>query len=135
MYAIFVVGWGQVDVFIIAAWQLAADPMLNGVISSMVQSYFAWRLHIIARQPRLTTFIIACSCVSLFGGFGTGAGVLWLKEYALLGNLKVIGTLWVLGALVADLTITCAMSYHLRRHKSDFEAMDDLLNRIIQREC
>lgn len=134
MYQLFIDGWGDADAFVTANWLLAVDPMLNGIIACMVQCYFAWRLHVIAGQLWLTILIVSTSIVAGLGGIGTGIGVLWLKNYALLGDLKPIGCIWVIGAMVADIAITCAMSYHLRRRKGGFTVTDNLLDRIVQRK-
>lgn len=134
MYQLFIDGWGDAGAFVTANWLLAADPMLNGVIACMVQLFFAWRLHIVGSQWWLTLFIAICSFAALCGGVGTGIAILWIKEYALLGNAKPIGCTWVFGAIVADIAITVALSYHLRRRKGSFKTTDDLVDRIVQRE-
>lgn len=100
----------------------------------MVQLFFAWRLNIISKQPLLTAFIATASLATFLGGVGTGIAVLWVKEYARLGQVKGIGLTWDFSTVIADMTITAGMTYYLRRHRGSFEITDRLLDRIIQRK-
>lgn len=108
--------------------------MVAAIVACMVQGFFAWRLQIVAQQAWLTTFIIICSACTLLGGIGTGIAVLWVKSYALFGTFKPIASIWLISATIADITITLALTYHLRRRRGSFGATDRLLDRIVQRE-
>ncbi|KAF7975499.1 hypothetical protein HWV62_9425 [Athelia sp. TMB] len=132
MYQLFIDGWGDPSYFTSANWLLASDPMICGMISCMVQLFFAWRLNIISKQPLLTAFIAMASLATFLGGVGTGIAVLWVKEYARLGQVKGIGLTWDFSTVIADMTITAGMTYYLRRHRGSFEITDRLLDRIIQ---
>lgn len=102
------------------------------IVASIVQVFFAWRIHIIARQPRLTTFIAFCSLATFCGRVGTGIAVVWDTSFALFANFKPIACVWLISAAVADISITTALTYHLRRRRGTFEATDRLLDRLIQ---
>ncbi|KAF7967409.1 hypothetical protein HWV62_39104 [Athelia sp. TMB] len=128
---LFIDGWGDISAFESGDWLLASDPMLAGIAGCMVQSFFAWRLHIVAKQRLLTIFILFCSLGTLVGGVGTGIAVLWVKSYALFDSFKQITCICLISAAVGDVTITAAFSYHLRRRKGSFKATDRLLDRII----
>ncbi|KZP30704.1 hypothetical protein FIBSPDRAFT_1037971 [Athelia psychrophila] len=132
MYQLLVDNWGNIVAFESGDWLLAADPMVAGMVAFMVQLFFAWRIHIVAAKPLLTTGIVLCSFVTLCGGIGTGIAVLWVKSYALFASFQQIAVIWLISATVGDISITTALTYHLRRRKGAFEATDRLLDRIVQ---
>lgn len=134
LYQLLIDGWGDITVYMSANWLLACDPMIAGVVAAMVQLFFAWRIHIIARQPWLTMFIAFCSLATLCGGVGTGIAVLWDKSFSLFANFKPIACVWLISGAAADVSITAALTYHLRRRRGTFEATDRLLDHIIQRK-
>lgn len=132
MYQLFIDGWGDASYFTHANWLLASDPMICGILACMVQLFFAWRLHIIAKRPWLTAFIVLAATATFIGGVGTGIAVLVIKEYAQLGRARPIGCTWDFSAVIADMTITAGMTYYLRRYMGRFQDTDNLLDRIIQ---
>lgn len=134
MYQLLIDNWGNIEAFTTGDWLLAADPMVAGVVAFMVQLFFAWRLHIIAQQRWLTMFIIVMSFATVCGGIGTGIAVLWVKSYARFADFQQIAVIWLISAAVGDISITTALTFHLRRRRGTFKATDRLLNRIIQRK-
>lgn len=134
MYYLFVDNWGSIEAFTTGDWLLAADPMVAGIIAFMVQGFFAWRIHVISKDAFLTSFIVICSVLTLCGGIGTGIAVLWVQSYARFAEFRQIAVIWLISAVVGDVSITAALTYHLRRRKGNFEATDRLLDRIVQRE-
>lgn len=135
MYQLLIDNWGNIVAFESGDWLLAVDPMVAGMVAFMVQLFFAWRIHIIASKPILTIAIVLCSLFTLCGGIGTGIAVLWVKDYALFANFRQIAIIWLISATVGDISITAALTYHLRRRKGSFEATDRLLDRIVQRKA
>ncbi|KZP26311.1 hypothetical protein FIBSPDRAFT_1040857 [Athelia psychrophila] len=131
-YQLFIDGWGDPAAFVTAGWPLVVQPMLEGTIAAMVQLFFAWRLHIIAKRPWLTSAIVSGAFLTFCGGVGTSAATGWLQQYALLGESKAIACIWDFSAVVTDITITVALTVHLRRHRGEYEVMNLMLNRIIQ---
>ncbi|KZP27535.1 hypothetical protein FIBSPDRAFT_1040088 [Athelia psychrophila] len=132
MYQLLIDNWGNIVAFESGDWLLGSDPMVAGVVAFMVQLFFAWRIHIIAGQPLLTMGIVACSFATLCGGIGTGIAVLWVKNYALFASFRPIAIVWLISATVGDISITVALTYHLRRRKGTFAATDRMLDRIVQ---
>lgn len=133
MYRLFIDGWGEITAFEDGTWLLALDPMLAGIIASMVQLFFAWRLQIISKQWWLTIFIVICTVGTACGAVGTGIAVLWVEKFTLFLSFESIVIIWEVSGAVADVTIAVAMTYYLRRYRGTFEATDRLLDRIILR--
>ncbi|KZP26309.1 hypothetical protein FIBSPDRAFT_949486 [Athelia psychrophila] len=131
-YQLFIDGWGDPAAYVTAGWPLVAQPMLEGTIAAMVQLFFAWRLHIIAKRPWLTAAIVSGAFLTFCGGVGTSAATGWLKQYALLGKSKPIACIWDFSAMITDITITVALTVHLRRRRGEYEVTNLVINRIIQ---
>ncbi|KZP31556.1 hypothetical protein FIBSPDRAFT_883324 [Athelia psychrophila] len=132
MYQLFIDGWGSSTDFVDTNFLLAGDPMLDGIISCMVQLFFAWRIHIIARRPWLTVLIVFCAFASFCGAFGAGIAILWVKKFSAFDTLLPVACAWQVSTMVCDIAITVAITYHLRRHKGGIQATDRMLDRIIQ---
>ncbi|KZP09379.1 hypothetical protein FIBSPDRAFT_963994 [Athelia psychrophila] len=98
----------------------------------MVELFFAWRLHILGNQRWLTLFIVACALLTFLGGIGTGIAVYWIGDFALFETIRPIAMIWLISAVVADITITVNLTYHLRRHRASFKATERLLDHITQ---
>ncbi|KZP10678.1 hypothetical protein FIBSPDRAFT_937904 [Athelia psychrophila] len=132
MYWLLIDNWGKIDAFTQADWLLGSDPMIAGIVGSMVQCFFAWRLLVITRKKWLTMIIVLCAVFTVCGGIGTGIACIWVKDYTLFLSFKQITVIWLISAALGDIGITMALTYHLHRRKGSFEATDKLLDRIIK---
>lgn len=135
MYTLLVNGWGDISPFLVVDWLFASQPIASGVVQSLVQLFFVRRLHYIAGRNWLTGFIFACALLTVIGGVGGGVALYVFKEYARASELEWVTAIWGVAATVADISITVAMTYYLRRARGNFAATDRLLDRIILRKC
>ncbi|KAF7980511.1 hypothetical protein HWV62_38026 [Athelia sp. TMB] len=124
-------GWGDINYFESANWDLSIDPMIAGIVGGMVQMFFAWRLHILVKRIELTLFLVLLSVSTFCGGVGTGIGFYWIKDFSSFMNLRGIIVTWLLSAAVADIIITVALTYHLHELMGNFAATDRFLDSII----
>lgn len=137
MYDLFVNGWGDITYYLSSSWLLAMDPIVAGLVAFMVQIFFAWRLHVIARQMWLTITIVVLSVITLGGALGVAISTLIVHEFVHFGEAKVkdVVYFWLVPTAVCDILICGALTYHLRRRKGTYKATGKLLDRIIRREC
>ncbi|THG95320.1 hypothetical protein EW026_g6312 [Hermanssonia centrifuga] len=84
-------------------WIFATDPAMVGIIATMVQLFFAWRVKVLTGNMWMVTLITLTAFGSIFGGIA-----------------------------ICDSAITLSLSWHLRRHKTGFTGTDDILNKIIR---
>ncbi|KZP24871.1 hypothetical protein FIBSPDRAFT_411830 [Athelia psychrophila] len=135
IYQMLVNGWGNSAAF-------ESDPLPFGMILTLPpirclsHFFFARRLHILSGKRCITLIIAFSSMLGFCGGIGTGIATVWIKDFSQFGKFQVVGIVGVVITavcpVVADLTITVGMTYHLRRSKGNFEATDRLLDRVIQ---
>lgn len=155
MYRLLIEDRGDITMLAKADPLPAAVDTIIGLTLCIVQLFFAWRLHIIGttiypglaqpsvfslrgftitRQHWLTLLISICSLVPLVGDVWTGiASLPRATDYVHPASIAPIDVTSGCFTIVADILITWAMTYHLRRAKGTFARTDRLLDRIIQR--
>ncbi|KZP20600.1 hypothetical protein FIBSPDRAFT_742145, partial [Athelia psychrophila] len=134
MYKLLIDGWGDMAPFLVVDWLFASQPMTSGVIQCVAQLFFVRRLHYIAGQNWLTGFILVCALLTVVVTIGVGVAMFLFKEYARTSEPRWVSAIWGVAATVADVSITVAMSYYLRRARGNFVATDRLLDRVIRRK-
>ncbi|KZP13817.1 hypothetical protein FIBSPDRAFT_868948 [Athelia psychrophila] len=132
MYELLIDNWGQIAAFTHGDWLLAGDPIIIGIVASMAQGFFAWRVYVITSSRWLAAFIATCAVTTGLAGIGTGIASLWVREYVLFVNFKQVMVIFLVSAAVGDFSITVLVTYHLRRRKGTFEATDKILDSIIR---
>jgi hypothetical protein len=114
---------------------LAADPIIAGIMSGLVQSFFAWRIRVISGSRLLSLAIYATAFVSTCGGIGTGIGLLWVQTYARYAELHQIAVIWLFPGAVVDIAISVSLTYFLRKRKGGIASTNKILSQIIRSEC
>ncbi|KAF9468010.1 hypothetical protein BDZ94DRAFT_1232523 [Collybia nuda] len=131
MWDVFVAGYGDVTVFDRTGWSSWVAPALSGVVSMVVQLFFAWRIWSVKRTPIAATVAISIG----LGSAGIAITVLYTFDPlpAHLYRLNTAVQVWLIGSCVCDVLIAVAMVILLiqaRKH-SAFRKTETLLNRLI----
>ncbi|KAH9843530.1 uncharacterized protein C8Q71DRAFT_864104 [Rhodofomes roseus] len=96
--------------------------IMCGLISAVVQTYFAWRIFKLSRSRVLggsmAVFIVAEKAEGIAS--------------ALHGQLLTVSILWLAGAVVVDVLIAVCMTYLLLRNKTGIASTDAIINRMIR---
>ncbi|KZP29762.1 hypothetical protein FIBSPDRAFT_926898 [Athelia psychrophila] len=133
IYQLLVDGWGNTATLELwAGWPAGMVDLTLAPIGSLVQIFFARRVHIISGQRWITFAIVFFAMISFCAGIGTGIAIMWVREFSQFGKIKAIATVWAISPVVADFIITVVMTYYLQRSKGEFAATNRLLDRIIQ---
>jgi hypothetical protein len=152
VYSLYADNWGKIEAFTKGDWRafllilhsliltpalvvLAADPIIAGIMSGAVQSFFAWRIRVISGSRLLSLAIYATAFVSTCGGIGTGIGLLWVLTYTRYSELHQIAIIWLLPGALCDIAISVSLTYSLRKRKGGISSTNKILDRIIRREC
>ncbi|KAI0693966.1 hypothetical protein BC835DRAFT_1415596 [Cytidiella melzeri] len=115
-----------------ATWIFSTDPAMTAIIALMVQVFFAWRVKVLTNNWPLVAFIAFCSFAQWCGGLGTSIACGIVPEFIHFQNFKVIVIIWLAFSATADTVITCALVWHLRKHRTGFTNTDDVVNKIIR---
>lgn len=76
--------------------------------------------------------IILCSLVNLAGSLGATIRVAVNPNLSELPRLAVEVTMWLVGAVLADMIIAVSLVWHLRRYKHFYPALASIINRILR---
>ncbi|OCH87970.1 hypothetical protein OBBRIDRAFT_759000 [Obba rivulosa] len=115
-----------------ATWVFATDPAMTAIIALQVQLFFAWRVKVLTGSIPAVVLIVICSLFQFFGGLGTAIAVGMIPEFVQFQRFKAIVIVWLAFSSIADVAITFALVWHLRKHKTGFAATDDIVNRVIR---
>jgi len=132
MYRSLIVHFGDVAFLGNADWVFATDPALTGIIAAMVQVFFAWRVKVLTNNHWFVSIIILASLAGGSGGIATAVEVGIQPQFTLFRNFKSVVILWLASECFADIFITVIMVWHLRKHKTGFQASDELVDRVIR---
>ncbi|KII91873.1 hypothetical protein PLICRDRAFT_524484 [Plicaturopsis crispa FD-325 SS-3] len=135
IYNVLVDNFMNIEALLTLPWPLAADPALVGIVAFMVQAFFAWRVRVITQNSYIAGAIFCCSLVTLVGGVTFAVFFQFLGDVQTLATKPIARTLaivWLVPAAVADVSITTALSWHLRRRRTGFSATDSAITRIVR---
>ncbi|KAJ3539725.1 hypothetical protein NM688_g6324 [Phlebia brevispora] len=113
-------------------WVFATDPAMVGIIATMVQLFFAWRVKVLTNRPWVVLLIVVTAFGSIFGGIGTAVAIHYVPEFTEFQKFQVVVIVWLICAVICDSAITLSLTWHLRKHKTGFQDTDDILNKIIR---
>jgi hypothetical protein len=134
---ILVTGYGRPERIGQTPWSSAATPVLNGIISSTVQLFFAWRIYIIKKHPIVHSIAVGIALVALMQ---LGASATVTAKFSLLDrhpetleSLKNTVIVWLAGSLACDVSIAVTMVILLARSKrlTPFRKTETLINGLI----
>ncbi|KAJ3987900.1 hypothetical protein F5890DRAFT_1550968 [Lentinula detonsa] len=117
-----------------ATWVFATDPAMTALIAGTVQLFFAWRVKILTTNWWIVSIVVLASLTGLVGGLVTAYEVGVTPHFVDFRNFKWSVIMWLAGECFADLGITSVLVWHLprRKHKTGFQASDELIDRIIR---
>ncbi|KAI0925797.1 hypothetical protein AcV5_008427 [Taiwanofungus camphoratus] len=95
------------------------------------QLFYAWRIRVLTGNIWLVGAVVLTSLIGGLSGIGTAIAVAMRPQFAGLQRLKVIVTLWLVGAAVCDVIIAAAMIWHLRQKRTGFSRTDHIISRLI----
>ncbi|KAJ7446927.1 hypothetical protein B0H11DRAFT_2426072 [Mycena galericulata] len=129
-----VVNWGNTGIVAHPFWAGGVLPMMSGLISFCVQSFFAWRIYTL-KQTRfilcISAVIVAVSFVQVVASIIESAQ--FVANTTDLARIYPKHYIWLSGTLVADVMITASMVGVLWGVKSSthFESTDRMIMRLI----
>ncbi|KAJ7058078.1 hypothetical protein C8F01DRAFT_1149430 [Mycena amicta] len=136
-YQTLVTNWGNPGVFVTLPWTGVALPFTSGLISIIVQHFFAWRIYRLKGQSVLIRIIcVLIIIVSLMQGLSAMVNSIRFAIASQLTELRalLIGTkIWLSGAAVCDVIIALTMIVILaeKRRSVPWKKTDSLITKLI----
>ncbi|KAG7091882.1 hypothetical protein E1B28_008283 [Marasmius oreades] len=134
LYGALVIHFGDAGYLGKANWIFATvDPALTAIIAILVQGFFAWRIRVLTGKTWLVSIVLVFSVASFVGGIATAFKVR-TSAFVNFRDFKWAVILWLLSGCCGDIMITVILVWHLvwRRHKTGFQASDDIIDRVIR---
>ncbi|KAL8279827.1 hypothetical protein RQP46_007677 [Phenoliferia psychrophenolica] len=125
--------YGDLAHLAVSPWSFAIDPAMTGIVASVVQMFYAYRVYVVGK--RALALPIAISFFSMIQlGFACGATgqIFHLKEFAKFQSWTYGVTTWLVCAAVADLLITGSLVYHLNRSKQNVLQATSVCEKLIE---
>ncbi|KAJ6628579.1 hypothetical protein B0H10DRAFT_1990471 [Mycena sp. CBHHK59/15] len=130
----FVYGFGnliQLDEPFLNSWDV---PIIDSVISLIVQAYYCWRIYFLRKGVAIPVLILIVSLTQCAGGIVTGVRNYQIGHLSLSREYIVAETIWLSGGAVADLAIAgfsrgqCFLSWR----DNSLPAHNSMLSRLIR---
>jgi len=130
----FVYNWGRPDLDTLLSINTSwfNVPLMDGVISAIVQMFFGWQIWSLGRSPWVPSLIAVIALAQASAGIATGVKLEAFGTFKEINGLFPSITVWHVGEATADLIIAVTMTYLLLSKKSGLPKTDYLLGRIIR---
>ncbi|KAI0647273.1 hypothetical protein C8Q79DRAFT_617019 [Trametes meyenii] len=131
-FAVLGAGWGNYAALNSPQWLWFDTPVLSGIISASVQTFYAWRLYVLSGSPLLGVFISMVAVMQGSGAAASGIMARVINDNAEIQE-KTLAPLivWLGGSAACDIIIATLMLYFLSRSKSGL-ASDAMISRLIR---
>ncbi|KAI0709503.1 hypothetical protein C8Q76DRAFT_799500 [Earliella scabrosa] len=123
-------GWGDPEALFNPHLLWFETPVMTGIISAIVQCYFAWRIYVLSVSRVLSGLICLLAfmqgCAAIAGGF---LGRVLTPDWREKAVPAIV--VWLVGSAICDILIAACMLYFLSRGRQGL-ASDALLSRLIR---
>ncbi|KAG8932216.1 hypothetical protein FRC02_001514 [Tulasnella sp. 418] len=125
-------GWGDSAILAHPGWSWIAVPLLTGVVSAVVQIFFAWRLWKLGGSYIISGVIVVLALAQAIAAIVSGVWFQLLEDMAKAGVLRPPAIVWLGGSAAVDLIITASLVTYLSRSSTGFSATDDIIAKVIR---
>ncbi|KAJ7146203.1 hypothetical protein C8R44DRAFT_756840 [Mycena epipterygia] len=115
-----------------ANWIFATDPAMTGIIGSMVQLFYAWRIKTLTGNLWIVGIISICALTNAFGGLASAAAVAFVPQFSHFREFQVPVICWLMSAAVGDVIITATLVSFFRNHRTGCSATDTRVDQLIR---
>ncbi|KAI0647281.1 hypothetical protein C8Q79DRAFT_1009394 [Trametes meyenii] len=124
-------GWGNFAALNSPQWLWFDTPVMGGIISASVQTFYAWRIYVLSKSPLLGIFIAMVAAMQGSGAVATGIMSRVINDNAEIQS-KTLAPLivWLAGSATCDIIIAFSMLYFLTKSRGGF-ASRAVLSRLI----
>jgi len=132
MYYYLVVNYANPSALGAGVWSLYASLLCNLIISSIAQSFFAIRVHILSRKYWLTLCIFFFIVAHIAFGLETVTEMFIYKDLNKLPLITFTAALpFAVTAVIPDVLVTICLCYFLNNGRSGFRGTNALINQLI----
>ncbi|KAJ7504899.1 hypothetical protein B0H11DRAFT_2221088 [Mycena galericulata] len=132
IYEPLITRYATTEALLVSPVFLRTDAVLTVFVSTPIQIFIAWRVHIITHSFALPSIIILLAIVSLGGGIATTTIVSMHPEYATFAGFQPEVITWLVSSAACDVFLTAALVHSLSTRKTKDVSTDSRLDKIIR---
>ncbi|KAJ7779840.1 hypothetical protein B0H16DRAFT_726852 [Mycena metata] len=111
---------------------LPADSAVTVLVSTPIQLFMAWRVHIVTHSRILPGTIILLAFISFAAGLATSTVISLHPTFEAFPSFRPEIITWLVFSAACDVFLTAALVYSLWIRKTNVESTDSLINKVIR---
>ncbi|KAJ7867017.1 hypothetical protein B0H14DRAFT_2439893 [Mycena olivaceomarginata] len=127
-------GFGSLSALSSVGLSWFASPVIAAIVSFIVQSFYAFRLHVLSKSRIIPVLIVAASISVSISGFLTGRftweAVVYTTDHA--QKLSISVGVWLIGSASIDIIIAVYMTYVLLVNDTGLRQTHALITKLIR---
>jgi len=128
-----VLSWGNYDGLVALYYTWLDLPIFTGVISAIIQCFYAWRIYVLGRSKLLSLVIILLALTQCGGALGEGILAYLLSNVpGTQDNTFKTTTVWLGGTALCDIIIATSMVYLLSKSRTGLKRTDTMINMLMK---
>ncbi|KAJ3501837.1 hypothetical protein NLJ89_g9161 [Agrocybe chaxingu] len=146
LYRSFITFFGDFDFIEKADHYVATDPATTGLVGTMVQLFFAWRIFVLTKTWIYSAIITVLAVTAGICSILSSVGVARTPKFTEFHAFKNPVIVWLVASVVDDILITSILVWYFLRHplgsiheklpqrknKTGFQRSDMMIDRIIR---
>lgn len=115
-----------------ANWVFSLLPGIAGVVSSLVQFFFAWRIRILTSSVWPVGIMVILASAAFLCGIGTTVAINMVPMFAQFHRFEIVFVVGLASSALDNLLITGLLVRSLSEHKTGFMDTDHIIKKIIR---
>ncbi|KAF8324562.1 uncharacterized protein EI90DRAFT_2325060 [Cantharellus anzutake] len=115
-----------------STWVFNTDPVMTVIISTTVQSFYAWRVRKLTGHTWLYVLLFVSASIQFLSGLGTTIGCSIVKDFYRFQSFRSVVIVWLTLSAVTDIAIAAIMVEYLRTHRTGIQKTEDAITRLVR---
>ncbi|KAG8701217.1 hypothetical protein FRC08_004214 [Ceratobasidium sp. 394] len=124
--------FGNLEEITHSHWLLNVEPAMTTMISSTIQSFYAWRIARLTERAWMGWVLGFLALVQFGAGLAATIWASFLGDFSRFQEVKSLVITWLGLSALTDMLITCALTWYLFTHRTGFPRTDDIITRLIR---
>ncbi|KAF8309125.1 hypothetical protein DL93DRAFT_2046483, partial [Clavulina sp. PMI_390] len=129
-WAVLVANWGDVNILHLLPWTWAMVPVNSGVVSCIVQLFFAYRIWKLSKSWKMPTLIALITITQCVFAIITGTIAAHVRTFHYIRDF--LPGVWLVGSITADVLISATLVHILWGSQTGFKDTDGVVMRLIR---
>lgn len=131
LYRVTVLNYGDLSILTKRDWSLSLSVVFHGIISALVQAYYAYRIWVLSRWHYISIISWGGSVLEILGSIGITTALQKFGPIEFTAHWKWIAIATIGLDVFIDTVNTVALSLFLYTHRTGFKQTDQLIVRLI----